>query len=266
MRKLIAFCVSLLVVLAASRSSDGEICNDPLADYVAKNDKSYRWVEIDEGHLGEGSYSELILTSQTWRDTVWKHQLFLFKPSTVAAGTTHALLFISGGDWEDELETPSENKGFPRDVILFAAYAEQMKTPVAVLLQVPHQPIFGGKREDEIIAHTFQEYLQTRDPQRLLLLPMVKSAVRAMDAVQEFVQQRWSMKTETFTVSGASKRGWTTWLTGAIDKRVTAIVPMVIDVLNMRPHFEHQFEAWNEPSQSVERLHPARTAQIPQHR
>lgn len=29
------------------------------------------------------------------------------------------------------------------------------------------------------------------------------------------------------------QRGWTTWTTGAVDKRVVAIVPMVMDLLNL---------------------------------
>ena len=94
-----------------------------------------------------------------------------------------------------------------------------MKTPVAILLHVPQQPIFGGKREDAIIAYTFDEYLKTSDPEWPLLLPMVKSAVRGMDAVTEFSDQTWSLKLKSFTVTGGSKRGWTTWLTGAIDGR-----------------------------------------------
>ena len=36
-----------------------------------------------------------------------------------------------------------------------ASLAETMGAPVAVLMQVPEQPLFGGKKEDEIISYTF---------------------------------------------------------------------------------------------------------------
>jgi PhoPQ-activated pathogenicity-related protein len=45
-------------------------------------------------------------------------------------------------------------------------------------------------------------------------------------------------------VAGGTKRGWTTWLTGAVDKRVTAIVPIVIDVLNVEASMKHHFAAY----------------------
>ena len=85
----------------------------------------------------------------------------------------HALLFISGGNWRDELEN-SASSSPPGDVRLYATLAELLKTPVAVLLHVPHQPIFDGKHEDAAIAYTFDEYLRTKDPEWPLLLPMVR--------------------------------------------------------------------------------------------
>jgi PhoPQ-activated pathogenicity-related protein len=40
-------------------------------------------------------------------------------------------------------------------------------------------------------------------------------------------------KLESFLIAGASKRGWTTWLTPAVDERIVAIVPIVMPMLNM---------------------------------
>jgi PhoPQ-activated pathogenicity-related protein len=56
-----------------------------------------------------------------------------------------------------------------------------------------------------------------------------------MDAIEEFSAKRaLAVKPERFVTNGISKRGWTTWLTAASeDKRVVAIAPMVIDILNM---------------------------------
>ncbi|MFO0947778.1 MAG: PhoPQ-activated protein PqaA family protein [Planctomycetota bacterium] len=43
---------------------------------------------------------------------------------------------------------------------------------------------------------------------------------------------------------GSVKRGWTTWTTAIVDPRVTAIIPIVIDVLNVQKSMEHHFEAY----------------------
>ena len=126
------------------------------------------------------------------------------------------------------------------------------RSPVAILLHVPQQPIFDGKREDQIIAYTFREFLKSEDSTWPLLAPMVKSAVRGMDACQEGMKKEWDLDVQHFTVTGASKRGWTTWLTGAVDDRVTAIAPMVIDMLNMSPQIALQKESFGELSEEID--------------
>jgi PhoPQ-activated pathogenicity-related protein len=81
---------------------------------------------------------------------------------------------------------------------------------------------------------------------------MVKSTVRAMDAMQSIARERWGVALAQFTVAGASKRGWTSWLTAAVDPRVMAVAPMVIDVLNMRAQMDLQRATWGELSDEIQ--------------
>ena len=66
-----------------------------------------------------------------------------------------------------------------------------------------------------------------------------------MDTVQALSKQEASIpEIEAFTVAGGSKRGWTTWMTAAVDKRVNSIAPIVIDVLNTNVSMHHHYSAY----------------------
>lgn len=75
---------------------------------------------------------------------------------------------------------------------------------------------------------------------------MTKAAVRAMDTVTSFAaSEKGGMhRVDHFVVTGASKRGLTTWLTAAVDPRVVAIIPRVIDMLHLVPSLEHQYRSY----------------------
>ena len=223
-----------------------------LQRYVAAEDDSYKWVTRVEGELLGGQYAELTLTSQTWKGIVWRHRLFVFKPAAMRH-PEQALMLIGGGSWKDRYaepvgDNPPELPGAAR---MLATVATSLGSPMVVITHVPFQPIFDGKREDAIISYTFQQYMETEDQTWPCLLPMVKSAVRGMDAAQEYANEQWDLSIENFLVTGASKRGWTTWLTSAVDSRVNALAPMVIDVLNMTPQMQHQLDSWGEYSANI---------------
>jgi len=78
----------------------------------------------------------------------------------------------------------------------------------------------------------------------LLRFPMTKAAVNAMTVVQTFVSQERQHGIDGFVVGGASKRGWTTWTTAAVDRRVVAIVPMVAPVLNLTAIMNRMYQAY----------------------
>lgn len=251
----VAFASLAIVTSAFAVETAIPIKADPhaaLKTYVDAPDDSYAWTVRRSGSMNGTDYAELALTSQTWRETPWRHQLFVIYPSTIAPDCKHAFLFIGGGSWRDSLaHAPGEGEGLPGEAPLFARLAEEMQTPVAVLMQVPFQPMYEGKKEDELIAYTFEQFLRTREGDWPLLLPMTKAAVKAMDATTEHAAKR-DLKIETFTVSGASKRGWTTWLTGAVDERATHIAPMVIDVLNMQEQMKLHLDSWGKYSQMIQ--------------
>lgn len=203
-----------------------------LLEYVQKKDTSFEW-KLEKATKAEaGEIYHFTLTSQTWQKIVWKHDLLLFVPKGLKKRST-VLLLNTGGR--------------PRNKHYFFAFlmANKIKAPLAVLFQVPNQPLFGGKKEDSLIAETFVRYMKTKDESWPLLFPMVKSVVRAMDVIQAYADKNWNQKVKNFIITGSSKRGWTTWLTGAADKRVKAIMPMVIDTLNMKKQIEHQHKSYD---------------------
>jgi PhoPQ-activated pathogenicity-related protein len=221
-----------------------------LERYIAQPDASLEWHAAAAGNVGTAEYVEYVLTSQTWRGIAWKHQLFILRPANMAANARQALLFVHGGRWKAQYDASGRATELPSEALLFARLAETIAAPVAVLRQVPFAPMFDRK-EDALIAYTFDQYLRSGESDWPLLLPMVKSSVRAMDAVQAIVRERWDASIDAFTVAGASKRGWTSWLTAVVDPRVKAIAPMVIDVLNMQAQMDHQRATWGDVSEEI---------------
>jgi PhoPQ-activated pathogenicity-related protein len=245
--------VMLAIVAAAplAARADGAEPRDLLARYVAQPPAGFAYAVRDGGRHRGAEWVELILTSQTWRGIPWRHQLYIIRPEKLAPGPQQALLFIDGGKWRPEYGLPPAEHALPKRAGLYLGIANRLAAPVVVLRQVPNQPLFGGLTEDALIAHTLEQYLRSGEPDWPLLLPMVRSAMSAMDAVQGYAAAQWAVAIEGFTVTGASKRGWTTWLAAAVDNRVRAIAPMVFDVLNMTPQMAHQRESWGVLSEQI---------------
>lgn len=219
-----------------------------LQGYLNNGDKSYRWELKETYTIGDVKAYSLLLTSQQWHEYIWTHQLTIMVPQQ--SQYDGALLFITGGSNKKGLPSwNGQNDKFNQSLSLLAS---KNKGIVAVLRQTPNQPLYGDLTEDALISFTLHKFKEDGDYSWPLLFPMVKSAVRAMDAVQEFSRQHLKHEVKRFVVSGASKRGWTTWLTGANDSRVAAIAPMVIDVLNMPVNLDYQVKMWKTYSVQIE--------------
>jgi PhoPQ-activated pathogenicity-related protein len=226
---------------AAEESAPQEI-PAALGDYIARPDPTFAWEVKEKADRSQGRDYRVELSSQKWQGIVWKHALHIHEPKKLEY-PRHVLLFITGG---------ASGRAPEADSILVGLQLAQLTgARVAVLHQVPNQPLLGNHVEDDLISETWLRYLATGDANWPLLFPMVKSAVRAMDAVAAMARQQWNGAIDGFVVSGASKRGWTTWLTAAVDKRVVAIAPIVIDMLNLRPQMQYQLETWGKFSAQI---------------
>jgi len=213
-----------------------------LGDYVGRDDPTFAWEIKEKLQRSEGRVWRVELTSQKWQGIVWKHVLNIHEPKRLEY-PQYVLLSITGGNTGQ----PAGEESIQRGLRL----AQLSGARVAVLHQVPNQPLMGNYREDDLITETWLRYLESGDANWPLLFPMVKSAVRAMDAVEAVAKQEWNGSVAGFVVSGGSKRGWTSWLTAAADQRVIAIAPMVIDMLNMRAQMKYQLETWGKPSEMI---------------
>ena len=237
-RSLPVMASAALVLFATGTRTLGAASPDALADYIQRPDASFTWRKLEQREVDGCTAARLECTSQTWRSNVWRHEVLVVRPPEVR-NPDIALLEIGGDGAVDHSFGPL------RDI------AVQAGVIAACINRVPNQPLYGDRKEDALIAYTFDQYLKTGNATWPLLFPMVKSAVRAMDSVQAFAADEFGQKIRRFVVTGASKRGWTTWLTGAVDPRVQAIAPRVIDMLNMKAQKQWAQQMYGHQSERI---------------
>ena len=222
--------------------------------YVAAPDTNYSFRLVTSAKTPAGTVHILEMTSQSWlttnevNRTLWKHWLTIICPNQISSST--GMVLITGGSNDKEIPNTPELALRRVDGNLIRM-AVETKSVAAELHHVPNQPlVFGNdsqaRTEDNLIAYTWDKFLRTGDERWPARLPMTKAAVRAMDTVTAFcaTAEGGSAKVDRFMVAGGSKRGWTTWTTAAVDPRVVAIVPIVIDVLHLEPSMSHHYAAY----------------------
>jgi PhoPQ-activated pathogenicity-related protein len=243
---------------ASPASPTARALETPLDRYVASPDPAYRWKVVKQLPAAPGVTATLIeMTSQRWlteqevEQPEWTHWVTIVRPPNVTSDM--GLLYITGG--RNDRPAPANVASWLVDA------ARSTGTVVAELRMVPNQPIVfkddpqrKPRTEDDFIAYTWAHFLKTGDERWPARLPMTKSAVRAMDTVTAFTSSSGGggHAVTRFVVAGASKRGWTTWTTAITDKRVVAIIPAVIDLLNIEPSFVHHWQAYGAWSDAVQ--------------
>lgn len=214
--------------------------SDDLHRYVAAPSPHYKVLSSEKTDLAdEGLWRyEVKFQSVKWRSAeevskpVWTHKLVIYSPKDFGAKTI--AFEVGGGVNGHDDQTSQYEEKLAKDVAIRSGLAS------AVMATAPNQPLMfnhdGRDRyEDEIIAYGWDKFLTTGDVSWLPLFPMVKSTHLGMDTVVATLAEDFpQVKDAQFVMYGASKRGWTTWLTAATSKRVAGIAPIVIDMLNTK--------------------------------
>lgn len=234
-----------------------ETQNLELFDYVAQPDLSFEYYDTGSvlnmnRQAGKWIGYLLNVTSQTWRSSdevslsKWTHTLAVIVPDEIEI-TDQALIYLTGGDNvpTDIIQTDRE------DIILASTIATKTRSITSVMFQIPNQPMVfhtdplqKQRHEDAVVGYTWLEFFRnTSRPELLSHVPMTKAGVRGMDVLEHFCESKSIAQLKQFVVAGASKRGWTTWLVGAVDQRVKAIIPVVMDLLHMRNALVHHYQS-----------------------
>lgn len=229
----------------------------PLKEYVMAGDDAFSYT-ITDSLAGENWKAYMVrMVSGTWLterevdSTTWWHWLIIIVPDNVRE--SESMMFIGGGS------ARNTRPPLPDEWLVKGALATG--SIISYLTNIPFQPIDfkdddkGGRDEDDLIAYGWRQYLESGASddklEWLARFPMTRAVVRAMDVVQE-ISLKKGKPVDSFFVTGASKRGWTTWTTAAVDDRVIGIAPLVIDLLNLVPSFKHHWQCYGEWSPAVE--------------
>ena len=227
-----------------------------MSDYIesTKNEFSYDIQEVIYEENWTGYHIKMI--SGEWLDSKkvdqveWWHYVDIIIPKQTTSST--GIMFIDGGEKSEDyfrLDAQSIRNAIKTEAV------------IVNISNIPFQPLNflsseqDSFEEDDLIAFAWNKFLmqgaKQKDVEWLPRFPMTRAIVRAMDLAQEIVLQN-DIVVKDFVVSGASKRGWTAWTTAAVDSRVKAVVPMVIDMLNLVPSFENHYRSYGEFSPAVQ--------------
>jgi len=259
MKKIILLLFPVFLVFSCSGPEQDSSAADsfPLKTYVMEGDPAFSY-EITDTMNGDGwTAYQVRMVSGTWlteQEVVpvrWWHWLTIIVPDELME--TESMMFIGGGSVHDTIPPPADQ--------WFAAQAVATGSVISHLSNIPFQPLnYQGdakddRYEDDLIAYGWRQYLESGASEDklewLARFPMTRAVVRAMDAVQE-ISRSFTTPVEQFFVTGASKRGWNTWTTAAVDDRVIGMAPMVIDLLNIVPSFHHHWRCYGEWSPAVD--------------
>mmetsp|Transcript_29274 Transcript_29274/g.62215 ORF Transcript_29274/g.62215 Transcript_29274/m.62215 type:complete len:503 (+) Transcript_29274:54-1562(+) len=205
-----------------------------LERFVAFDDGAFAWQPIGRVERGRTrgvpwTSHSLELRSQAWmaNDTdlaAWTHTMTVIVPNKLQLDSKQAgwtTLFVNEEAW------------------LAQEMAARTGAVAVAVSDVPNQWLHfksnGGlpMQEETLKAWSWTQFAKyPSHPEWPIEMPTAKAVVRAMDAVQAFFMEEGARLSHgpppvmRFVLSGHSKRGIASYMAGAVDPRVAAIIPV----------------------------------------
>eukprot|EP00936_MAST-01D_sp_MAST-1D-sp1_P001145 g1145.t1 len=269
------------LVLAALVGFPG-VLSGSLFDFVSNStsDPTIGWK--DTGLRVQGAnWNGTILnfTSGTWLTPddftpgssghVWSHHLVIIVPHELEFSDS-ATFFVTGGSNTDPAPTAASE-----DLVIASDIAVRTRALCAVLFQAPNAPMTfvadpaqQRRGEDALLSFTWRQHeLHLDRPELNAIFPMVRAALGGAKAMVQWAranvaaaQGALSAPLPRIVLSGASKRGWTAWLSAGVSAAlartgvdttsqdddmpvVAGIAPIVMDLLNISHNLRHVYRS-----------------------
>lgn len=192
------------------------------------------------------------MISQSWspgglvQPAQWQHHVDMYLPAHPVK-SHHALIVVNNGtNYPNGVIKAEQRNEFSPEMLVSIARAT--KTIVISVSNIPNQYLTYGTdnkplKEDDSVARSWSLFmdnpaLRTRASVHIPMATAVSQAIRV--AKHELKAQGITR----FIVTGASKRGWSSWLTFISDPDVDAVVPFVIDLLDTRAALTHMYRTY----------------------
>ncbi len=257
MKAITLLALPLLLCVHASEAT-------PLDDYLNSEETVYKWrdtgYKVDKLLFG-GTASVLNVTSLEWlskekayspNGATWSHQVAVVVPSKLTVKTV-GMAVMTGGCIGQKYPGESD------EYLEIADNIAQRTGGIAVVIyQIPNCPVIfpsdpakKERGEDSLIAWAWRQFLvdPQHDPEWLPRLPMAKAGMQCMRAVEEYAKATLDIDIEGWVVSGASKRGWTTWAVGMATcencPNILGIAPLVPIVPDLVKEVHRQWQSYD---------------------
>eukprot|EP01084_Bolivina_argentea_P002587 4784_1 len=183
--------------------------------------------------------------------SLWWHFITIIVPSNMnnTSHPSNAFLWVASANSGSNTNY-NKYPSFDTDDIILGSYIScHIKMPVIVLFTNPNQPIKWyddptNKNRKNTALLCYSIYEEINFAQTPMHYATSRANVLALNAVQQYTQDKFNWNLEHFGVGGASKYGWIVWLHAAIDDRIISFVSVVYDLLNWIRNWHHQYQSY----------------------